>query len=193
MPLSLHCIQENTHTHKQTRICGLRGLSIGVMVFILFKLYVLLPYTNHTPKLSPHRKLWFSKKKHLVCFIKPFELRGHSQCPHKPPSNCNTYVIIHLCVIINHIYQFTLTHTHKHTRTLTHTHTHTHSVFVHCKSGWSGLIFLFVSMGLLLWGLTGCYCLVLCIAVWHLQIWTFETFCFSLFLLNKLYHVFTTV
>ncbi len=26
-------------------------------------------------------------------FFKPFELRGHRQCPHKPPSNCNTSVI----------------------------------------------------------------------------------------------------
>lgn len=76
-------------------------------------------------------------------------------------------------------------------RTHTHTHAHTYLVFVQSKSGWSGLVFLFLSMGLLLRELTGCYCLVLCsIAVWHLQIWTFETFCFSLFLLNKLYHVF---
>ncbi len=29
---------------------GSRGLSIGVMVFILYKLYVLLPYTYPTPK-----------------------------------------------------------------------------------------------------------------------------------------------
>ncbi len=52
---------------------GLRGLSIGVMVFILYKLYVLLPYTNPTPKLSPHRRLCafldFQKKHHLVCFL----------------------------------------------------------------------------------------------------------------------------
>ncbi len=67
------------------------------MVFILYKLYVLLPYTYPTPKLSPHRRLCafldFQKKHHLVCFFKPFELRGHRQCPHKPPSNCNTSVI----------------------------------------------------------------------------------------------------
>ncbi len=37
----------NTHTHQHTHVgfYGLRGLSIGVMVFILYKLYVLLPYT----------------------------------------------------------------------------------------------------------------------------------------------------
>ncbi len=46
----------NTHTHTHVGFYGLRGLSIGVMVFILYKLYVLLPYTYPTPKLSPHRR-----------------------------------------------------------------------------------------------------------------------------------------
>ncbi len=45
------------HTHTHVGFCGLRGLSIGVMVFILNKLCVLLPYTYPTPKLSPHRRL----------------------------------------------------------------------------------------------------------------------------------------
>ncbi len=45
-----------SHTHTHTRLFfGLRGLSIGVMVFILNNLYILLPYTYPTPKLSPHR------------------------------------------------------------------------------------------------------------------------------------------
>ncbi len=35
----------HTHTHTHVGFYGLRGLSIGVMVFILYKLYVLLPYT----------------------------------------------------------------------------------------------------------------------------------------------------
>ncbi len=47
----------HTHTHTHVGFCGLWGLSIGVMVFILNKLYVLLPYTYPTPKLSPHRRL----------------------------------------------------------------------------------------------------------------------------------------
>ncbi len=47
----------HTHTHTHVGFCGLRGLSIGVMVFILYNLYVLLPYTYPTPKLSPHRRL----------------------------------------------------------------------------------------------------------------------------------------
>ncbi len=66
------------------------------MVFILYKLYVLLPYTYPTPKLSPHRRLCASldfQKKTFSMFFKPFELRGHRQCPHKTPSNCNTSVI----------------------------------------------------------------------------------------------------
>ncbi len=37
---------ENIYVYTHTRLFfGLRGLSIGVMVFILYNLYVLLPYT----------------------------------------------------------------------------------------------------------------------------------------------------
>ncbi len=75
---------------------GLRGLSIGVMVFILYKLYVLLPYTYPTPKLSPHWRRCISTfpQKNLLCMIyKRFKLWGHWKCPHKSPSHCNTYVI----------------------------------------------------------------------------------------------------
>ncbi len=50
-------INPHTHTHTHVGFCGLWGLSIGVMVFILNKLCVLLPYTYPTPKLSPHRRL----------------------------------------------------------------------------------------------------------------------------------------
>ncbi len=35
----------HTHTNTLWHMCFLRGLSIGVMVFRLYKLYVLLPYT----------------------------------------------------------------------------------------------------------------------------------------------------
>ncbi len=37
------CINTHKHTHTHVGFYGLRGLSIGVMVFILYKLYVLLP------------------------------------------------------------------------------------------------------------------------------------------------------
>ncbi len=90
--------QTHTHTHTHTHVgfYGLRGLSIGVMVFILYKLYVLLPYTYPTPKLSPHRRRCISTfpQKNSLCMIyKRFKLWGHWKCPHKSPSPCNTYVI----------------------------------------------------------------------------------------------------
>ncbi len=94
--------QRDTHTHTQTHtdthvgFYGLRGLSIGVMVFLLYKLYVLLPYTYPTPKLSPHRRRCISifPQKNSLCMIyKRFKLWGHWKCPHKSPSPCNTYVI----------------------------------------------------------------------------------------------------
>ncbi len=86
----------HTHTHTHVGFYGLRGLSIGVMVFILYKLYVLLPYTYPTPKLIPHRRLCISTfpQKNAHCMIyKHFKLWGHWKCPHKSPSPCNTYVI----------------------------------------------------------------------------------------------------
>ncbi len=57
LQLISHATHTHTHTHTHVGFCGLRGLSIGVMVFILYNLYVLLPYTYPTPKLSPHRRL----------------------------------------------------------------------------------------------------------------------------------------
>ncbi len=70
----------HTHTHIHVGFYGLRGLSIGVMVFILYKLYVLLPYTYPTPKLSPHRRRCISifPQKNSLCMIyKRFKLWGH--------------------------------------------------------------------------------------------------------------------
>ncbi len=70
----------HTHTHTHVGFYGLRGLFIGVMVFILYKLYVLLPYTYPTPKPSPHRRLCISTfpPQNLLCMIyKHFELWGH--------------------------------------------------------------------------------------------------------------------
>jgi len=59
------------------------------------------------------------KKHHLVCFfLKPFGLQGHRKCPHKPCLRCNNNVIIHICVLINHIYKNTRTHARTHTHTL---------------------------------------------------------------------------
>ncbi len=77
-----HTPHTHTHTHTHTHVgfYGLRGLSIGVMVFILYKLYVLLPYTYPTPKLSPHRRRCISifPQKNSLCMIyKRFKLWGH--------------------------------------------------------------------------------------------------------------------
>ncbi len=117
-----HHIQTETHTHTHVGFYGLRGLSIGIMVFILYKLYVLLPYTYPTPKLSPHRRLCISifPQKNSLCMIyKRFKLWGHWKCPHKSPSPCNTYVIpCHYTNLCPH-------KPHKHAHTHTHTHTHT--------------------------------------------------------------------
>ncbi len=95
----------HTHTHKHTQthvgFYGLRGLS--VMVFILYKLYVLLPYTYPTPKLSSHRRRCISTfpPKNAHCMIyKHFKLWGHWKRPHKSPSPC---------VLINHINMHTHT------------------------------------------------------------------------------------
>ncbi len=93
----------HTHTHTHVGFYGLRGLSIGVMVFILYKLYVLLPYTYPTPKLSPHRRRCISifPQKNSLCMIyKRFKLWRHWKCPHKSPSPCNT------CVIPMSLYKF---------------------------------------------------------------------------------------
>ncbi len=56
------------HTHTHVGFYGLQGLSIGVMVFILYKLYVLLPYTYPTQTYPSQETVYFyfpSKKLHL--------------------------------------------------------------------------------------------------------------------------------
>ncbi len=55
-------IYPHTHTHTHTNLYGLRGLSIGVMVFILYKPYFLRTYNNPTPKPTPLCIFTFSKK-----------------------------------------------------------------------------------------------------------------------------------
>ncbi len=116
------------------------------MVFILYKLYVLLPYTYPTPKLSPHRRRCISifPQKNSLCFISvlnygdtenvhinhlllviPMSYPCHytNLCPHKPHKHAH----------VSHTH--TSSHTHRsHTRLshthLSHTHTHTHAKHV---------------------------------------------------------------
>ncbi len=112
-----------THTHTHTHICLFLwkvGTSIGVMV--LYKLYVLLPYTYPTPKLSPHRKLCISTfpPKILLCMIyKHFESGDMGQCPHMSPSPCDAYVLpisLYKCMSSFVTKKHTHTHTHTHTQ-----------------------------------------------------------------------------
>ncbi len=54
-----HTHTPHTHTHTRTHMLGfhvLWGLSIDVMVFILYKLYILSPYTAPIPKPNHHRR-----------------------------------------------------------------------------------------------------------------------------------------
>ncbi len=83
----------HTHTHTHVGFYGLRGLSIGVMVFILYKLYVLLPYTNPTPKLSPHRRLC-QRKQRIALYI----ILGHYSnmvLRHVPTNTYYIYIYIY--------------------------------------------------------------------------------------------------
>ncbi len=112
----------HTHTHTHVGFYGLRGLSIGVMVFILYKLYVLLPYTYPTSKLSPHRRRCistFPQKTHSVWFISVLNY-----------GDTENVLINHLLLVIPMLYPCHYTNLcphkpHKHAHTHTHTHTHT--------------------------------------------------------------------
>ncbi len=118
------CTHAHTHTHTHVGFYGLRGLSIGVMVFILYKLYVLLPYTYPTPKLSPHRRRCistFPPKTHTVWFISVLNY-----------GDTENVLINHLLLVIPMSYPCHYTNLcphkpHKHAHTHRHTHTHTHT------------------------------------------------------------------
>ncbi len=138
----------HTHTHTQHTLhthvgfYGLRGLSICVMVFILYKLYVLLPFTYPTPKLSPHRRRCisiFPQKTYSVWFISvlnygdtenvlinhillviPMSYLCHytNLCPHKPHKHAHPHT---------HTHTNKCKYTHKHRDTERHTHTRTNT------------------------------------------------------------------
>ncbi len=131
-------VSTNTHTHTHTHTCWFvwfTGTLHRRNGFYTVKLYVLLPYTYPTPKLSPHRRRCISTPPCLlsVLFISVLKSGDMEQCPEKSHSPCNTYhtcVIIQICVLICHTHTHAHTHTHSQTRTLTHTYTltntHTH-------------------------------------------------------------------
>ncbi len=124
------CIKPHTHTHHHTHMFVFVekwGHPIGVMVFILYKLYVLLPYTYPTPKLSPHRRLCistFPKKPHSVWFISVLKSGG-------------TWVNVlkshlHLVIPVSYLCHYTnLCPDLSQKRAQTHTHTHTHTTHTH--------------------------------------------------------------
>ncbi len=126
------------------------------MVFILYKLYVLLPYTYPTPKLSPHRRRCisiFPQKTHSVWFISvlnygdtenvlinhlllviPMSYPCHytNLCPHKPHKHAHTHTHTHIYfgLVFPHK-NFANTHTHIYFLD-THIHTHTHTRMCVC-------------------------------------------------------------
>ncbi len=111
----------HTHTHTHVGFYGLRGLSIGVMVFILYKLYVLLPYTYPTPKLSPHRRRCistFPQKTHSVWFISVLNY-----------GDTENVLINHLLLVIPMLYPCHYTNLCPH-KPHKHAHTHTHSLSI---------------------------------------------------------------
>ncbi len=116
----------HTHTHTHVGFYGLRGLFIGVMVFILYKLYVLLPYTYPTPKLSPHRRRCistFPQKTYSVWFISILNY-----------GDTENVLINHLLLVIPMLYlcHYTNLCPHKpHKHAHTHTHTHTHLMYTY--------------------------------------------------------------
>ena len=127
----------HTPTHKHTHgLLSLWGLSIDLMIFILYKLYILSPYTNPTPKPTHHRKLsaFLHFQKNSFCMIYklvyPWGPLFRSPLWHESP-----WVCVH-SGWSPHRDRKTwprIAHTHKHT----HTHTHIpalqswhHSLFI---------------------------------------------------------------
>ncbi len=119
----------HTHTHTHTHMLGfhvLWGLSIDVMVFILYKLYILSPYTAPIPKPIHHRRhsaILHFQKTSLSLIYKLVSSWGPKNVPTRTR-------ILDIAIVVGtfcpHNVGFTwTTHTHTHTHTRTHTHTHT--------------------------------------------------------------------
>ncbi len=115
----------HTHTHTRTHMLGfhvLWGLSIDVMVFILYKLYILSPYTAPIPKPNHHRRhsaILHFQKTSLSLIYKLVSSWGPKNVPTRTRILDIAIVVGTFCPH-NVGYTWT-THTH------THTHTHTRS------------------------------------------------------------------
>ncbi len=113
----------HTHTHTHTHMLGfhvLWGLSIDVMVFILYKLYILSPYTAPIPKPNHHRRhsaILHFQKTSLSLIYKLVSSWGPKNIPTRTR-------ILDIAILVGtfcpHNVGFTWT-----THTQTHTHTHT--------------------------------------------------------------------
>jgi len=128
----------HTHTHTHTDLLSLPGLLIDVMVFILYKLYILSLYTNPTSEPAHHTHTHthtqthlpitfcifiFSKNYNLVCLLTHFPRGGRRLLLCKGdlrfyyPCKCKTF-----------------THTHTHTHTHKSRDKHTHHMHTHRKT-----------------------------------------------------------
>ncbi len=111
-----------SHTHTHTRwFLWFMGTFHRRNVFFLYKLYVLLPYTYPTPKLSPHRRRCistFPQKTHSVWFISILNY-----------GDTENVLINHLLLVIPMSYpcHYTNLCAHKPYKHATHTHAHTHT------------------------------------------------------------------
>ncbi len=135
----------HTHTHARTHMLGfhvLWGLSIDVMVFILYKLYILSPYTAPIPKPNHHRRhsaiLHFQKTSlsliyKLVSSWGPKNVPTRTRildiaivvgtfCPHNVGYTWTTHTHTPYTHTHTHTHYYTVSHTH--TRTCAHTRTH---------------------------------------------------------------------
>ena len=118
-------VLSHTHTHTHM-LCFhvLWGLSIGVMVFILYKLYILSPYTAPVPKPTHHRRhsafLHFQTTS-LSVIYKLISSWGPKNVPTRTRISDIAILVGTFCP---HNVGFTRPHTHTHTHTLTESLTH---------------------------------------------------------------------
>ncbi len=132
-------IHTHIHTHTHTHMLGfhvLWGLSIDVMVFILYKLYILSPYTAPIPKPNHHRRhsaILHFQKTSISLIYKLVSSWGPKNVPTRTR-------ILDIAILVGtfcpHNVGFTWT-------THTHTHTHTHKQAHKLSYSHQGCIYLF--------------------------------------------------
>ncbi len=99
------------------------GHSIGVMVFVLYKLYFISSYTNPTPKPTLRRKhnAYLDFQKTSFCMI--YKIFPHGDLKNVPTRSKFTGTTIRVGTFGPHNVintRYTHTHTHTHTHTLSH-------------------------------------------------------------------------